>query len=202
VGKIDKRVDAYIAKSADFAKPILSHLRKLIHQACPDIQETIKWGFPNFEYCGMVCSMASFKQHCAFTFWKAALMKDFEDKLLPVGETAMGHLGRVTSLKDLLPDKKMLRYIKEACRLNEDGIKIIKPKKSAKQPLIVPVYFKKELSKHPKAKATFDRFSYSQQKEYVEWITEAKTEPTRLKRVATSIEWLAQGKIRNWKYAR
>jgi uncharacterized protein YdeI (YjbR/CyaY-like superfamily) len=202
MGKTDKRIDAYIAKSADFAKPILTHLRKLAHQACPYMQETIKWSFPHFEYQGVVCSMAAFKQHCAFGFWKASLLRDFEKKLLAQGETAMGHFGRITSLNDLPPDKQILKYIREACRLNEQGLKIVKSKPVVKKALIVPAYFKKELAKHPKARTVFDAFSYSHRKDYVEWITEAKTETTRLKRMSTAIEWLSQGKSRNWKYER
>ncbi len=202
MGKTDKRIDSYIAKSADFARPILTHLRKLAHQACPDMQETIKWSFPHFEYQGVVCSMAAFKQHCAFGFWKASLLQDFEKKLLTKGETAMGHFGRITSLNDLPPDKQILKYIREACRLNEQGLKIVKPKPVAKKALIVPTYFKKELAKHPKARKVFDAFSYSHKKDYVEWITEAKAEATRQKRMSTAIEWLLQGKSRNWKYER
>ncbi|MBL7847415.1 MAG: YdeI/OmpD-associated family protein [Cyclobacteriaceae bacterium] len=198
----DKRVDAYIAKSADFAQPILNHLRDLVHQACPEVQETIKWGFPHFEYHGVVCSMASFKKHCAFGFWKAKLMADYEKSLMPVGETAMGHFGRIASLKDLPSDARVRKYIKEACRLNEMGAKVARPKASPKKPLTVPAYFRKELALNPLAKATFDKFSYSHKKDYVEWITEAKTEITRNKRISTSIEWLSEGKGRNWKYER
>lgn len=198
----DKRIDAYISASADFAKPILRHLRKLVHQACPEVQETIKWSFPHFDYQGMMCSMASFKEHCTFGFWKAALMEDYDKKLSPVGNTAMGHFGRITNLKKLPSDKTLVKYIQEACRLNEDGVKISRPKPAFKKPLVVPAYFKKALAGNSKSKATFDAFPYSQKKEYVEWITEAKTEETREKRMATSIEWLAEGKIRNWKYTR
>src|SRR5205085_5821992 len=122
MGKKAKVIDAYIAKSADFAKPVLNHIRKLVHEACPDVEEKMKWSFPHFDYKGeMMCSMAAFKQHCAFGFWKAALMKD--PKLVENAKTeeAMGHMGRITSLKDLPPDKKLTGYIKEAMKLNELG---------------------------------------------------------------------------------
>ena len=128
MGNKDKRVDAYISKSAEFAKPILIHLRDLVHAACPDIQETIKWGFPHFDYKGMLCSMASFKQHCAFGFWKTALMKDAKE-MIGKNEYAMGHLGKIMSLKDLPPDKKIIAWIKEAVKLNDDDVKLPERKK-------------------------------------------------------------------------
>lgn len=203
MAKKEKLIDNYIAKSADFAKPILKHIRELVHTTCPDVEEKMKWSFPHFDYKGeMMCSMAAFKQHMAFGFWKAALMKD------PVlienarSEVAMGHLGRLTSLKGLPSDKKMIAWIKEAMKLNELGIKLpAKPKLTEKKELVVPEYFVKALSKNKKAAATFKKFAYSHKKEYLEWITGAKTEETRNSRMATALEWLAEGKSRNWKYA-
>lgn len=193
---VDPRVDAYIDKSADFAKPILKHLRELIHKACPDIRETIKWSFPHFDYKGTVCSMAAFKQHCAFGFWKQALL---EQDAFPAEKTAMGSFGRITSLKDLPADKVMTRLIHQAIELNEKGVKV--PKKSAlKKELVVPAELTKALSKNKAAKAAFEKFSNSHKREYVEWINEAKTDPTRNKRIATTVEWLSEGKSRNWKY--
>ncbi|MBI5214891.1 MAG: YdeI/OmpD-associated family protein [Ignavibacteriae bacterium] len=197
----DKRVDAYIANSADFAKPILTHLRNLVHQACPDVEETMKWSFPHFDYKGMMCSMASFKQHCAFSFWKASLMKDRTLMENAKSEKAMGHLGKITSLADLPKDKLLLNYIKEAARLNDDGVKLPqKPKSSLKKDLKIPDYFLHALKKDKKAIQTFNEFSYSHKKEYVEWITEAKTEETKLKRLETAVQWMAEGKPKNWKY--
>jgi len=197
----DKRIDAYITASADFARPILVHLRKLVHEACPEVKETIKWGFPNFEYHGIMCNMASFKQHCAFTFWKAKLMKDYEKVFHAAGNSAMGHFGRLKSLKDLPADKKMIQYIKEAARLNEEGKQPARqPRTAVKKPLAIPGYFKKALSGNKKALATFDALSYAHKKEYLEWIMEARTEVTRNRRMATTMEWLAAGKGRNWKY--
>ncbi len=198
----DKRVDAYIAKSADFAKPILNRLRKLVHEACPDVEETIKWGFPHFDYKGMMCAMAGFKEHCVFGFWKAKLMNAYDQKFASTGETAMGHFGRIKSLKDLPSDSIIKKYVKEACRLNDTGTKVVRSAPKPKTPLKVPADFKSALSKNGTAKMMFDEFSYSKKKDYLTWITEAKTDTTRTKRIATSIEWIAEGKGRNWKYER
>ena len=196
-------IDNYIAKSADFAKPILLHLRELVHKTCPQVEEKIKWGFPHFDYKGeMMCSMAAFKQHAVFGFWKAALMKDPVLVEIAKSEVAMGHLGRITSLKDLPADKKLVAWIKEAMELNDNGIKlpaktIVKEKKE----IIVPDYFKKLLANNQQAAATFDAFSNSHKKEYVEWITGAKTDETRNRRMEKAIEMLAGGKGLNDKYA-
>ena len=160
---MDKRIDDYISKSADFAKPILNHLRKIIHVACPQVEETIKWGFPHFGYKGMMCSMASFKQHCAFGFWKASLMKD-ADTLLDNNGNAMGHAGKIKSLKDLPSDKILIGWVKEAMKLNDEGIKF--PDRTRKKPeIIVPASLKKGLIKNGKASATFNNFSPTHKKE-------------------------------------
>ena len=198
----NERVDAYIAKSADFAKPILTHLRALVHEACPEIVETWKWSFPNFEYKGIVCNMAAFKQHCTFGFWKASLMKD-ADKLLSAGSEAMGQLGKIKSLADLPPDEVLLAYIREAVELNEKGVKLpLRAVAGAKKELEVPEYLAAALEGSSKAAETFENFSYSNKKEYVEWIREAKTVETRAKRLASAIEWMNEGKPRHWKYAK
>jgi len=198
--KKDPRVDAYIAKAEPFAQPILKHLRKLIHATCPETQETIKWSFASFDYKGPFCSMAAFKQHCAFGFWKAALMKD-NKKLEANQESAMGHLGKITNLKDLPSDKIIIGYIKEAMKLNETGAKLPPRKKiTDAKPLSVPPYFKTALSKNKKAKEFFENFAPGQKKEYILWLTEAKTEETRNKRMEQAIEWISERKIRNWKY--
>jgi uncharacterized protein YdeI (YjbR/CyaY-like superfamily) len=199
----DKRIDAYITKSAAFTQPIMKHLRKLVHEACPEVEETIKWGFPHFDYKGeMMCSMAAFKQHFAFNFWKASLIKD-SDKVLVISndKSSMGSLGRIESMKDLPSDKIMKAYIKKAMKLNDEGVKIPSKTSSAeKKALDVPDYFIAALKKNKKALKTFEEFSYSNKKEYVSWVTEAKTEATRDSRLAQSVEWMAEGKIRNWKY--
>lgn len=204
MSKKDPRIDAYIEKSKDFAKPILLHVRELIHKAVPEAEETMKWSMPHFDYLGeMMCSMASFKEHIAVSFWKGSIMND-SDKILDVGrEQAMGHFGRITNIKDLPSDKIMIKYIKEAARLNKEGIKLPPKKKAspeAKNELEIPDYFTKALSKNKAAKKVFEEFTYSKKKEYVEWITEAKTEATRDKRMEQALEWLAEGKSRHWKY--
>jgi uncharacterized protein YdeI (YjbR/CyaY-like superfamily) len=201
MGKKDKRIDAYILKSADFALPILNHLRELVHIACPEVEETMKWSFPHFDYKGeMMCSMAGFKQHCVFGFWKASLMKDKKLIENAKGETAMGHFGRITSLKDLPADATIIRFIKEAKKLNDDGIKIEKKKPVTARDLVVPDYFLKALKKNSIAFKSFQGFSPSNKKEYIQWITDAKTEDTRAKRLKQAVEWMAEGKPRNWKY--
>jgi len=198
-----KDIDSYISKAADFAKPILIHIRDLVHAACPEVEEKMKWSFPHFDYKGeMMCSMAAFKQHAVFGFWKAALMKDPVLVETAKSEVAMGHSGRLTSLKDLPPDKKMTAWIKEAMKLNDDGIKLpSKPKAVEKKELVVPELLQKALAKNKKATQVFNAFSYSHKKEYIEWITEAKTEATRDKRIASAIEMMLEGKSKNWKYA-
>jgi len=177
------------------------HLRELIHLACPEVEETIKWSFASFDYKGPMCSMGSFKQHCAFGFWKASLMKDKTLTKNAESESAMGHYGKITTLKDLPSDKKIIAHIKEAMMLNEKGIKL-PPRKvtTAKMEVVVPDYFLKQLKKNKKAFATFKNFSPSHKREYVEWITEAKTDETRNRRMETAIEWVSEGKSRNWKY--
>ena len=200
----EKVIDNYIAKSASFAKPILNHIRQLVHKACPAVEEKMKWSFPHFDYKGeMMCSMAAFKQHAVFGFWKAALMKDPVLVENARSEVAMGHVGRLTSVKDLPADKKMLGWIKEAMQLTDKGIKLpAKAKAADKKELVVPDYFEKALTKNKKAKLVFENFAWSHKKEYLEWITGAKTEETRNKRMATALAWLAEGKSRNWKYER
>lgn len=200
MNKPDPRIDAYIAKAAPFAQTVLQHIRKLVHKACPDITETMKWSFPHFEYKGVVCSMAAFKQHCAFGFWKASIMKD-PNKIMQIKDRgAMGHFDRITTVKDLPADKIMIAYIKEAVLLNENGIKLPAKTKTTQKEIFVPADIIAALKKNSKAKKVFEAFSPSHKKEYIEWITEAKTEPTRIKRLNTMLEWLEEGKDRNWKY--
>lgn len=194
------QVDQYIIKSAEFAIPILDHLRNLVHKADARIEEKIKWGMPSFDYKGIVCQMAAFKQHCVFGFWKASIMEDeygiFKDR----GE-AMGGLGRITSFDDLPADEILIAYIQQAIQLNEDNVKLpAKPKPTEKIALVIPEYFIDALKEDPKALAVFQNFSPSGKKDYVLWLEEAKTETTRLKRLETAIEWIGEGKSRMWKY--
>jgi len=198
MGTRDARIDAYIAKAADFARPILTHLRDAVHAACPDVEETMKWSHPHFMYQGMLCSMASFKEHCTFGFWKGSLIVGKGDGEV---KTAMGQFGRITNLSEL-PSKKVLSgYVKEAMRLNEAGVKAparVKPK--TPKELVVPDDLTRALHGNKEARATFEKLSPSHKREYVAWITEAKSEATRARRLDTTIEWLAEGKPRYWKY--
>lgn len=193
----DPRVDAYIEKSADFAKPIMTHLRKLVHRASPKVSENIKWSMPAFEYEGLVCGFAAFKRHCTFGFWKQSLL---EKDAFPKSKDAMGSLGRIASKKDLPADDVIIRLVQQAVELNENGIKVEKKKPAAKKELVVPDYLTAALTKNKAARQTFENFPYSCKKEYIEWLTEAKTGSTREKRLVTTIEWLSEGKRRNWKY--
>jgi hypothetical protein len=203
MGMKDPRVDTYIARSAEFAKPILIHLRELIHDNCPSVEETMKWSFPHFTYKGpadrsprILCSMASFTQHCAFGFWYAG-NKSNNQQSAP----AMGQYGRISSLADLPRDNVLAKQIKEAVRVHDGGVKPRTTAKAAeKKPLEVPGYLTDALRKNKKALATFDQFSNSNKKEYVEWVADAKTEETRKKRLDTAIEWMSEGKTRHWKY--
>jgi uncharacterized protein YdeI (YjbR/CyaY-like superfamily) len=197
MGTRDARVDAYIEKSAEFARPILIHLREVVHAACPDVEETMKWSFPHFQYQGMLCSMASFKEHCAFGFWKGSMIVGKGDG---EAEKAMGQFGRLTRLSDLPSKKVLTAYIKEAMKLNETGVKPVRAKPKAPSDVVVPADLSTALGANPKAQTTFEGFSPSNKREYIAWITEAKTEATRSRRLETAIEWMSEGKPRNWKY--
>jgi uncharacterized protein YdeI (YjbR/CyaY-like superfamily) len=190
----DPRIDAYIDKAAPFAKPILKFLRKAVHAGCPEVEETIKWSMPHFDFKGPMSGMAAFKEHCAFGFWKSKLIFGDTGK----GEEAMGHFGRITSLNDLPNEKTLIGYVRKAAELNEKGIKAWDRKK--RKPLPVPAYLTAALKTNSKARETFENFSPSQRRDYIEWITEAKREETRQQRLKTALEWMAQGKVRNWKY--
>ncbi|MBB6112514.1 protein of unknown function (DU1801) [Mucilaginibacter lappiensis] len=195
----DNRVDIYINQSAEFAKPILEYIREVVHEASPLITETIKWSMPFFDYKGPVCQMAAFKQHCAFGFWRWSLISgDLKDS----NDTSAGSFGRITDIADLSSKEILIAYVLQGIELNEKGIKNASPKKAPaeKTELVIPDYFIDFLAAHPKAVQVFYDFSYSQKKEYVEWITEAKTEATRQKRLETAAEWMNEGKSRNWKY--
>jgi uncharacterized protein YdeI (YjbR/CyaY-like superfamily) len=197
MGKKDAWVDAYIAKSEEFARPVLKHLRALVHATCPQVEETRKWAFPHFMYRGMLCSMASFKHHCAFGFWHK-LMRDSADARK--SDEAMGQLGKIASLADLPKDAVLVKHIKRAMKLNEDGIKAPIAKKPPPKPVKVPDQVMAALKTNKKASANFEKMSPSHQREYIEWITEARRGETVAKRLASMLEWLAEGKSRNWKY--
>ena len=205
MGKKDIRIDDYIDQAQEFAQPVLIHLRQLVHKACPDVQETIKWGMPSFDYKGPYCGMAAFKQHAVFGFWKAKLINDPEgylkDRAADGGE-AMYQMGRITSLNDLPPDKVILDFLAQAKKLNDEGIKLPAEPKKKKTELVMPEELVTALKKNKKALATYEAFSPSHKREYLEWIQEAKTEATRQKRISTAIEWMTEGKNKNWKYER
>ena len=201
--QIDSRVDAYIEKAAPFAQPILERLRTLIHKYAPDANEAIKWGCPHFEYKGKILfSMAAFKQHCACGFRLAAVMSDPDGILQSEEKTAMGNLGKIASIKDLPSEKVLGKYIKEATMLTDMGA--MPPKAAAKEKAgpDVPADLAAALKKNKKAMLAFEKFPPSHRKEYIEWITEAKRQETREKRIGTTIEWLEEGKARHWKYER
>ncbi len=189
--KKNPRVDAYIAKSADFARPILNRIRKLVHTACPDAEETLKWNSPFFEYKGILLATPAFKRHCALIFWKGRLFLNKDQKT---------KLRRLMSISELPGDKILTGYIRKAIELNEAGTKIPRPKPKAKKPVVVPDYFLAALKQNKKALATFEDFSPSHKREYVEWMVEAKREETRAKRLKAAIKLMTQGKSRNWKY--
>lgn len=196
MGKRDARIDAYIARSPDFAKPILTHIRTIVHQACPDVEETMKWSAPHFDYKGMMCGMAAFKQHATFGFWKASLILGGKMR------DGAGQFGKLQKVSDLPSKNVLIGYIHKAMQLNDEGTKPVRPSRAKKPDIEVPDYVRKALTKNKKANTAFDAFSPSHRREYVEWITEAKTDATREKRLSTAIEWIAEGKSRNWKYER
>ena len=192
----DPRIDAYIEKSEDFAKPILEHLREVVHEACPEVEETVRWSFPHFDYKGMMCSMAAFKAHCTFGFWNPELVVGGGAS----GEKAMGEFGRITAVSDLPSEDALRAYVRKAMALKDSGAKRPRVRTDRKPPFTVPVDLKRALAASPVAEETFRRFSPGRRREYVEWITEAKREETRARRLAQAVEWMAEGKPRNWKY--
>ena len=195
----NKQFDAYIAKSPDWAQPILTRLREIVHEACPDVEEELKWSSPTFMYHGIMCGMVAFKEYATFHFWKGELVTG-----TPLGANDMGaasQFGRMTSIKDLPPKKTLVAYIKKAMKLNEEGVKVERSKK--KRPALpMPNDFLSAIKKNKKAFASYEAFSPSHRREYIEWIIDAKTDATRGKRVAQAVEWMAEGKSRNWKYQR
>lgn len=206
--QIDPRIDAYIENAAEFSRPILEYFRGLVHQACPDVVETIKWGMPSFEYKGPFCSMVAFKRHCSVGFWKAALLDDAvgntpggkEFKAMNWGAPGSDPIpAKLCSLKDLPSKSALLRLLKKAKRLNDDGVKVPKPI-TTKPNLEMPPDFKKALASNKLAKANFAKMTVAQQRDYLEWILEAKRPETRAQRIATAVEWIAEAKTRNWKY--
>ncbi|MCA6066935.1 YdeI/OmpD-associated family protein [Chryseobacterium sp. RG1] len=194
------KVDEYIEKSQDFAQPILKHIREIVHEICPDTEETIKWKFPTFMYKGKIlCSMVSFKQYCSLGFWLHDEMKTLKNIETDVEKTNMFSLGKITKIGDL-PSKPLLKeMILEAMELTDKGVTLKKASPS-KTETEVPDYFQNALQQNKKASEIFIKGSPSFRKEYINWLTEAKTEATRNKRMEQAIEWISEGKARNWKY--
>lgn len=195
---IDPRVDRYIEGAAPFAQPILREIRRRVHAACPAVEESIRWGMPAFFHHGPLAGLAAFKAHCTFGFWKHELL--LGTKVGSAG--AMGSFGRLTALKDLPGKRDFAALVKEAARLNEEGIKVPKPARSARSAEPVHPAFSKALKASAKARAAFDAMPPSHRREYLEWINEAKKDETRGRRIAKAIEQLAQQKSLHWKYDR
>ena len=193
----DPRIDAYIRKSRPFAHDILRTLRDVVHAACPEAEENIKWSFPHFDYKGAFCSMAAFKAHVTFGFWKHTLLLE---RLSAADRRALDSVGRIVSRDELPPRNTLMRIVKTAARLNAEGIKEVRPPRPARPTPRAPSDLAAALAKDARASTTFKRFSPSQKREYVEWIVDAKQAATREKRVATAVDWMAEGKPRNWKY--
>jgi uncharacterized protein YdeI (YjbR/CyaY-like superfamily) len=202
MGTRDPRIDAYIAKQKDFAKPILTHIREVVHAACPEVEETLKWSSPHFMYKGgMMCGMAGFKEHAIFGFWKGKLIDGVSPNRNNGGE-AMGNFGKLTSVKDLPSKSTLTSLIKQAMKLNEAGVTVPRAKRASRPEARVPAELASALAKNKKAAAHFAAFPPGHRRDYVEWITDAKREETKTKRVAQAVEWIAEGKGRNWKYQR
>lgn len=200
MGQRNPLVDAYIEKSAPFAKPILKKLRTLFHKASPLLEEKIKWGVPSFEYKGLVGGFSAHKQHVNWLFWKAQLLNDPKKTLGITDKGAMGG-AKVVSTDDLPEDEDFIDLVRQAVALNEQGAKLPpKPKRTRRAPIPPPKPFLRALGIAPKAKAFFDTLAPSCRREYLEWISEARRDETREKRIAQAVEWLSEGKKRNWKY--
>jgi uncharacterized protein YdeI (YjbR/CyaY-like superfamily) len=205
---LNPKVDAYLAKVQPFARPIMTHLRELVHEGCPGVEESIKWGMPFFEYRdAILCNMAAFKQHCRFGFWGKEIVAVLRGSKVPVKNGA-DSLGRITSLDNLPSDRQMIEWVRQAAAFIENGNHTspiaarsqaakAKPKKAAVK---MSAEFAAAMKKNKKAAAAFSKFSPSAKREYIEWIAEAKRPETRTQRITTAIEWILEGKGRNWKY--
>ena len=199
--KKDARVDAYIAKAAPFARPILTKLRAAVHAAVPDAEESLKWSMPSFGTNGRIlCQMAAFKEHAVFGFWHKGMTPVLGEWGAAREGEAMGRFGRLGSEKDLPPAKTLRAWLVKARELNASDEPARAPVKK-KAPLPVPADLAAALKKNAKAKQAFEAFPPGQRRDYIEWIVEARREETRAKRLATAVEWISEGKPRNWKYA-
>ena len=196
MGTRDPRIDAYIERSAEFARPVLAFLREVVHEGCPDVDETMKWSMPHFTHHGMLCGMAAFKEHCTFGFWKGTLVVDAGDR----SADAMGQFGCIRTVRDLPATRVLVGYVRHAAHLNEAGVKVPRAPRPARADLPMPAELTAALRTNRKALAAFDGFAPSHRRDYIEWIADAKREDTRARRVSQAVEWIAEGKPRNWKY--
>lgn len=200
--KYSPKVDEYIDKSQDFAKPVLNYIREVVHEFCPDVEEAIKWKFPTFMYKEKIlCSMVSFKHYCSMGFWLHNEIKTLREIETEVEKTNMFSLGKITKIEDLPSKPQLKKIILEAMELTDLGVKLKKAAPS-KMEAEIPEYFQEALNKNEKALEVFKKASTSFRKEYINWIIEAKTETTRNKRTEQAVEWISEGKGRNWKYER
>jgi uncharacterized protein YdeI (YjbR/CyaY-like superfamily) len=201
MGTRDPRIDTYIGKAAPFAQPILRHLREVIHGACPEVEETIKWGRPHFVHHGILCAVSAFKAHCTIFFWQG------DNVVGRMSTDGMRQFGRITAVEDLPPTTVLADCVKQAAALNEAGAKpswleARGATRTTKAPVEVPADLTAALAKNARARATFDTFAPGHRREYIEWITSAKQEATRQRRLATAVAQMAEGKSQNWKYER
>jgi uncharacterized protein YdeI (YjbR/CyaY-like superfamily) len=194
--KTDKRIGAYIAKAPEYAKPILNKVREMVHEGAPECEETLKWSHPAFVQKGILCGMAAFKEYCTVGFWKQALIIEGAGPI----EDSVGALGELRTVKDLPPRNVFVGYVRRAVELNESGTKAPRPPAKPKKAIPMPDEFRQAINKNARARQTYEKFSPSHQREYLEWITEAKQDDTRARRIAQAVEWMAEGKPRNWKY--
>jgi uncharacterized protein YdeI (YjbR/CyaY-like superfamily) len=191
----DPRIDAYIASARPFARPILTFIRKAVHAGCPEVEETLKWSRPAFMYKGILCGMAAFKEHVTFGFWNAAMNAPGSRN------SALGpQFERIASVADLPDRKTLVGLVEEAAAVQDQGVKAPRVKRAPRTPLAEPEDLTAALAKNRKARAAYAAFSPSHKREYIEGITEAKTEATRTRRLQTALDWMADGKPRNWKY--
>jgi uncharacterized protein YdeI (YjbR/CyaY-like superfamily) len=193
------RVDAYIVDAAPFARPILAHLRHVVHETCPEAAETMKWSLPFFTYRdASLCHMAAFKAHCAFGFWRGKEIDGLRD--VEAGGS-MGNIGRIGSLDDVPGKRDLVRWIKAAMKLTDSGTKPVRTRAGApKAAPVTPDDLAAAIGANGDARRHYDAFSPGARREYVAWIVEAKREATRAQRIATAVEWISEGKQRNWKY--
>jgi uncharacterized protein YdeI (YjbR/CyaY-like superfamily) len=201
MAKKDPRIDTVIERAAPFAQPILTRLRKVMHAALPEVEEDLKWRHPTFVHQGILAGMAAFKKYCSLGFWKQDLLLT---RLPAADRKALESMGKLTSVEELPSDAAMIRIIKVAAKMNEDGVKVARPKPRPASERVVetPAFLQAALKKNAKARAAYEAFSFSHRKEYVDWLNDAKTDETRARRLASALEWMAEGKSRNWKYQR